>query len=113
VDDSVRLGPDWPVVSLEGLTSPFGFVSDPSESDPPAESVDLSVPLSAPTPAFAPAFVEAAARRSFFAQPEPLKWTAGTFNALRIGPPQTGHAAGPLPWIPWTTSIRCPQSLQT
>ena len=31
--------------------------------------------------------VDAAAPRSFFAQPEPLKWTAGATNALRIGPP--------------------------
>ncbi len=42
--------------------------------------------------------------RSFFAQPEPLKWTAGDAKTLRIGPPQTGHVDGPCTWTPCMTS---------
>ena len=35
------------------------------------------------------------ARRSFFAQPEPLKWTAGAANAFFTGPlPQTAQLVG-------------------
>jgi hypothetical protein len=45
--------------------------------------------------ALAAAFVDDAAPRSFFAQPEPLKWIAGITSALRMLAPQTGHASGP------------------
>ena len=53
--------------------------------------------------------------RSFFAQPEPLKWTAGVDSALRIDPskPHDGQKRGPASWIPWITSIRCRQFEQT
>ena len=49
--------------------------------------------------------------RSFFAQPEPLKWIAGGTRALRIVPsaPQDGQKRGPASWIPWITSTRCLQ----
>lgn len=50
--------------------------------------------------------------RSFFAHPEPLKWTAGAANDLRIVPPQIGQCDGPCPWRPWTTSISWPQAEQ-
>ncbi|MBF8291150.1 MAG: hypothetical protein HW391_2118 [Chloroflexi bacterium] len=52
--------------------------------------------------------------RSFFAQPEPLKWNVGVVNPLRIVPsaPQAGHLAGPVAWIPWITSLPCPQRAQ-
>jgi hypothetical protein len=51
-----------------------------------------------------------AALRSFFAQPDPLKWTAGAATALRTGPPwQTGQVVGPSACTPWITSNRCPQ----
>jgi hypothetical protein len=54
------------------------------------------------------------AERSFFAQPEPLKWTAGAEKPRRIVPsaPQLGQNRGPPSWIPWMTSIRCPQRAQ-
>jgi hypothetical protein len=54
----------------------------------------------------------AAERASFLAQPLPLKWMAGAESALRIGPPQLSHVAGPAAWIPWLTSTSRPQSVQ-
>jgi hypothetical protein len=47
------------------------------------------------------------AARSFFAQPEPLKWTAGVVNPLRMAPsaPQAGQNLGAPSWIPWITSV--------
>jgi hypothetical protein len=39
--------------------------------------------------------------RSFFAQPEPLKWIVGAVNALRTSwLPQTGQAVGPASLTP-------------
>lgn len=46
--------------------------------------------------------------RSILAQPEPLKWTVGATNALRIEAPQTGHAVGPASWMPCITSVVWP-----
>ena len=53
--------------------------------------------------------------RSFFAQPEPLKWIAGVTSALRIvaSVPQLGQKRGPGSLIPWITSTRCRQLEQT
>jgi hypothetical protein len=53
-------------------------------------------------------------RRSTFAQPEPLKTTAGALSALRIVPsaPQLGQNLGPGSLIPWMTSVTPPQLLQ-
>ncbi|HEY8239043.1 MAG TPA: hypothetical protein VIF63_06385 [Candidatus Limnocylindrales bacterium] len=53
--------------------------------------------------------------RSFFAQPEPLKWTAGVVIALRNVPsaPQFGQNLGPESLMPWITSVRCRQVAQT
>jgi hypothetical protein len=53
--------------------------------------------------------------RSFFAQPEPLKWTAGVVSALRSVPsaPQFGQNLGPGSLMPWITSVRCRQVAQT
>ena len=58
--------------------------------------------VSPPLPASAAGFddrdlLEAAADRSFFAHPEPLKWTAGVTKPLRIEPsiPQLGQNRGP------------------
>jgi hypothetical protein len=62
--------------------------------------------------ALAAAFVDDAAPRSFFAQPEPLKWIAGITSALRMVAPQTGHPSGPWLWMPCTTSMRCAQAVQ-
>ena len=49
--------------------------------------------------------------RSFFAQPEPLKWIVGGLNALVRAPstPQAGQALGGLPLIEWMTSVVLPQ----
>ena len=45
--------------------------------------------------------------RSFFAQPDPLKWIEGAENALRTGAaPQTGQRVGPSAVTPWITSNR-------
>jgi len=52
-------------------------------------------------------------RRSFLAQPEPLKTIVGGANALRIGPePHSGHASGAGSCTPWMTSKRRPQAAQ-
>jgi hypothetical protein len=49
--------------------------------------------------------------RSFFAQPEPLKWIVGGLKDLRSVPTaaQAGHAAGGPPLIEWTISLVRPQ----
>jgi len=51
------------------------------------------------------------AARSFFAQPEPLKWIAGVVNPFRSVPsaPQLGQNRGAGSLIRWMTSVRCPQ----
>jgi hypothetical protein len=56
----------------------------------------------------------AAAARSFFAQPEPLKCTADVVMPLRIEPsaPHAGQNLGPASWIPWITSVTSPQRAQ-
>ena len=54
------------------------------------------------------------ARRSFFAQPEPLKWMVGALKAFFTGPlPHTGQVVGGSAWTPWTTSKRVPQAAQS
>jgi hypothetical protein len=71
------------------------FVSEPDESA--LEELELG-----------------AGRRSFFAQPVPLKWIAGAVIPFRTGPlPHCGHVAGPSAWTPWMTSKRWPHALQT
>ena len=96
---------------------------DPPELDPPeldspdADSPELDPP-DADSPAFAgpPAFffVEAAEdRRSFLAQPLPLKWIVGGTNARVTRPSQSGHSWGPASLRPWKTSYRWPQALHT
>jgi hypothetical protein len=54
------------------------------------------------------------AERSFFAQPDPLKWTVGGAKALRIVPsaPHAGQKRGPGASIPWITSVTCRQLVQ-
>ena len=59
------------------------FASDELEADGPPSPEPPSVELEA-LPDFLPApLVD---ERSFFAQPEPLKWMAGVTSALRIVP---------------------------
>ena len=83
-------------------------VPDAPEPAPLASPDPPSVELDAPA-----AFVRAllADDRSFFAQPDPLKWIAGVTSALRIEPsvPQLGQKRGPGSLIPWITSTRCVQ----
>ena len=56
----------------------------------------------------------AVARRSFLAQPVPLKWMAGAANAFLIGPlPQSGQVVGSSEWTPRRTSNRLPQFAQS
>ena len=59
------------------------------------------------------AFVGLALRRSFLAQPEPLKWTAGGESSFFMAPPHVSQAAGPGPSTPWTTSTTRPRSSTT
>ena len=53
--------------------------------------------------------------RSFFAQPEPLKWTAGEANTLRSvsSAPQAGQKRGVGASMPWMNSVRVEQLEQT
>jgi hypothetical protein len=49
----------------------------------------------------------ALAPRSFFAQPDPLKWTADATMAFRTSALwQIGQLVGPASWTPWITSKR-------
>ena len=52
--------------------------------------------------------------RSFFAQPEPLKWIVGGANSLRIVPssPHDGQKRGPGSFRPWRMSVRWSQAEQ-
>ncbi len=52
--------------------------------------------------------------RSFFAQPEPLKWIVGSANCLRRVPsrPHAGQNFGPGSLIPWMMSARWLQAVQ-
>ena len=90
---------------------------EPLEPEPPVDPVSVdpepTSPLSPPSVAdFLPAV--AAARRSFFAQPEPLKTIVGGAKALRTGPdPHDGQVSGEGSWTPWMTSKRRPQAAQS
>jgi hypothetical protein len=139
---SARLSPSlpWRAVPLE---SPDGLASDvdvrsalafepeaPSPPDEPAEepSDELSE-LDPPSPPAPPEDdsplddesledrerARLALDRSFLAQPEPLKCTAGVATALRIVPsaPHAGQNLGPSASIRWITSIRFRHDAQT
>ena len=84
----------------------FASLPDPA-SDAPLESLELV--------AAAFDFVPLVDDRSFFAQPEPLKWMAGETIALRRVPsaPQFGQKFGAGSLIPWITSVTCLQLEQT
>jgi hypothetical protein len=123
-----------PVAAEAGLVGRASFDGepDPSELDdvspelapglPPPPSGELSdappdVLSVPPWPSDEAALADpgvAVARRSFLAQPEPLKWTAGAANALRTRSlPQAGQADGPSTWTPCITSKRRPQAEQS
>jgi hypothetical protein len=89
-------------------------------ADVDASAVLLEPPEPDPDPASSAGFAvrdragDAFAERSFLAQPEPLKWTAGAAKPLRIVPsaPQLGQNLGPPSPMPWMTSARWPQAAQ-
>jgi hypothetical protein len=119
--DEPELEPDE-LPELEPDELPESEPDELPESEP--EELELSaarsadppfVPFASPEPSPA-----AAARvlldppRSFFAQPDPLKWTVGTANCLRIVPssPHDGQKCGPGSLIPWRMSARWSQPEQ-
>jgi len=120
-----ELDPDPELESVAGVF----FVSvepslDPASEDPPPlapSPVERPSPVEPPPSPFdAPAPARARVlllddERSFFAQPDPLKWTAGVVSALRSVPsaPQFGQNFGPGSLMPWITSVRCRQVAQT
>jgi hypothetical protein len=102
--DVLEVSPDPAVVDPDAVVP--GSVS-PDVAAPPASPAD-------PSPASVGPFAVTLARRSFLAQPEPLKWTAGAAMALRTGPePHKGQAVGGSAWTPWMTSKRRPQAAHT
>jgi hypothetical protein len=115
-DEPVGFDVDPLVDALEGSLEPSPDASaapaptpsddDPSPPDP--SPPDPSPLVSAPAPTRVPA------RRSFLAQPDPLKWIVGAAIALRTGPdPHKGQDAGGSAWTPWMTSNLRPQAAQS
>ena len=92
---------------------PVPFDAFPASPSEPLDAAPDPDPDSAPS-FEAASFDRAALRRSFLAQPEPLKWTAGAATALRTGPdPHKGQAAGGSAWTPWIASKRRPHAEQS
>jgi hypothetical protein len=118
VIQSDAAGIDQSSLLLAPVPEPVPDDGGSPDADPPVVESEVAVvvdpsPLPDPSPAGV-ARDRAAARRSFFAQPEPLKWMAGGAKALRTGaPPHSGHAVGPSAWTPWMTSNRRPQAAQS
>jgi hypothetical protein len=84
--------------------SPSDFVVPdlvPSVADPDPDDAALLSPLELAFSSFDRA-ARADVPRSFFAQPVPLKWTAGATNALVIVPsaPHSGQNFGPWSFMP-------------
>ena len=97
--------------SLDELEEPESVVPESAEAaalspeDEPPSSDDFALaddlePLELP--------------RSFFAQPDPLKWIVGGANSLRIVPssPHEGQKRGPGSFSPWRMSVRWSQAVQ-
>ena len=90
---------------------------DPEPDDEPDPEPDSDEPDVAPSPdAFEleDDFEPLELPRSFFAQPEPLKWMVGGANSLRIVPasPHEGQKSGPGSLRPWRMSVRWSQAVQ-
>jgi hypothetical protein len=85
--------------------------------DPPDSSLEPDEPAStlASPPDRADDARVALEARSFFAQPLPLKWTAGVLKPFRSVPsaPQAGQKRGPSALMPWMTSVTRPHALHT
>jgi hypothetical protein len=110
-DEPVGFDVDPVVDAFEGSPEPSPdavAVPAPTPSDDAPSPPDPSPLVSAAAPTRVPA------RRSFLAQPDPLKWTAGAAMALRTGPaPHSGQDAGGSAWTPWMTSNLRPQAAQS
>jgi hypothetical protein len=84
-------------------------------SPPVAVSVDVDPPELASLPS-SDGFLlpTAAARRSFFAHPEPLNTIVGAAIAFRTGPsPHSGQPSGGGSFTPWMISNRRPHAAQS
>ena len=89
------------------------LVPESADDAEPPSLLELAVPSPEPSLLDEDDGDALVARRSFLAQPLPLKWMAGGANALRTGPaPHSGHEVGPSSVMPWTTSKRRPQAAQ-
>jgi hypothetical protein len=102
---------------LDGLDGPEAFDDPEPDEAPDAASVEFAgVDLPSPSPVddFVLEPPACAGRRSFFAQPDPLKTIDGALMALRSVPsaPQAGQNRGPVSLIPWMMSVRWPQARQ-
>ncbi len=116
---------DSPETDSRDLDSPE--LDSPEADSPEADSRDLDSPeADSPEPdaagADSPPFDWSTAaffagapveRRSFFAQPLPLKTIVGGAKARVTGPSQSGHWLGPNSLRPRKTSNRWRQELQT
>jgi hypothetical protein len=100
-----------PPVELEDESLPAVAVDPP---DPSVEPVDPEPALASPADPVLDALVALDAR-SFFAQPMPLKCTAGVLKPLCSVPsaPQAGQKRGPSALMPWITSVTRPHAPQT
>ena len=95
------------------------FDDEPSEPpvleafEPAAPPAESPLSLDAPDSVFDLERLEL--ERSFFAQPEPLKWTDGATKAFRSVPsaPQAGQNRGAGASMPWMNSVRVEQVEQT
>jgi hypothetical protein len=91
-----------------------GAVAGAGAVEPPSGcAVAPSVPVAAGASPVLGDFARWLSRKSFLAQPEPLNTMAGAVSALRIDPPHTAQAAGPLAEIECITSTLVPQASQT
>ena len=99
--------PEAPLLEVPPLEAP---PLDPPSFEPLAPSPD---PESDAALAFVLALEEL--ERSFLAQPEPLKWTAGGTNTFRSvsSAPHAGQNRGAGASIPWMNSVRVLQVEQT
>jgi hypothetical protein len=98
-------------LGLEDESAPAVEVAPPESSFEPPESDSTLVS----PPDLADAARVALDARSFFAQPLPLKCTAGVLKPLCRVPsaPHAGQKRGPSALMPWMTSVTRPQALQT
>ena len=96
----------------------FDELEDPESVDPePDPELDSDDPDVAPSPddlELEDDLELLALPRSFFAQPDPLKWIVGGANSLRIVPssPHEGQKRGPGSFSPWRMSVRWSQAVQ-